>query len=116
MALKGKGKRALQAAADDRTPIVGHGSLAARFVQSTPYGGWGMLDRGSAELLDQVIRDSGQVFVVWSYDTPIGWWAKGQAGNGWHVPDVKYSVTTTNHQNVLATAIAHPGFYSGTRW
>ncbi len=113
MALKAKGKRALQAAVDHHEVINGHGSLAARWVQSTPYGGWGMLPRYEAECLERCIKRNGQVFVVWSYDTPIGWvWADGV----WHVPDVKYSVTTTNHQNVLRVAVANPGFYAGCRW
>lgn len=112
MALKAKGKRALQAAADCFDPIIGHNSLAARFVQSRPYGGWGMLPQAEVEILERSL-ERGQVFVVWSYDTPIGWWANGA---GWHMPDVKYSVTTTNHQNVLATAIANRGFYAGCRW
>jgi hypothetical protein len=112
MALKAKGKRALQAAADDCVPIIGHASLAARFVQATPYGGWGMLPRVEADILERSIKRCGQVFVVWSYDTPIGW----RDDMGWRVPDVKYSCTTTNHQNVLAVAFANRGFYSGARW
>ncbi len=111
MALKAKGKRALQAAADHRDPITGHGSLSARFVQSRPYGGWGMLPQAEVEILERSL-ERGQVFVVWSYDTPIGW----RDHMGWRVPDVKYSVTTTNHQNVLRVAVAHPGFYAGCRW
>lgn len=37
------------------------------------------------------------VFVVYSYETPIGWCV----GNQWVIPPVKYSVTTTKHQNKL---------------
>lgn len=35
-------------------------------------------------------------YVVYSYDTPIAWAANGE----WTVPPVKYSPTTTKHQNI----------------
>lgn len=111
MALKAKGKQMIQRAADDCAPIIGHNSLAARFVQSRPYGGWGMLPEDEAAILERSL-ERGQVFVVWSYDTPIGW----RDHMGWRVPDVKYSVTTTNHQNVLSVAFANRGFYASARW
>lgn len=34
-------------------------------------------------------------YVVYSYATPIAWHVPGE---GWTVPDVKYSVTTSRHQ------------------
>lgn len=112
MALKGKGRRAIQAAVDSFKPIIGHGSLAARFVQDRPYGGWGMLPQAEAEILERSIKRCGQVFVVWSYDTPIGW----RDDMGWRVPDVRYSVTTSSHQSVVRAAVDNPGFYSNARW
>lgn len=36
-------------------------------------------------------------FVVHSYSTPIAWFAKGS----WHVPNVKYSPTTSRHLSSL---------------
>jgi hypothetical protein len=58
-------------------------------------------------------------YVVYSYQTPIGWHTTEGV---WTVPDTRYSVTTTNHQRTLRTAIDNPGFYgmlhehvSGTR-
>ena len=36
-------------------------------------------------------------YVVRSYDTPIAWFAHGQ----WHVPNVKYSPTTSRHLSAL---------------
>lgn len=38
------------------------------------------------------------IFVVWSYATPIGWWSRKW---GWEAPRVKYSPTTTRHQSVM---------------
>jgi len=42
-------------------------------------------------------------YIVLSYDTPIAWWYRGE---GWTVPDVKYSPTTSKHQNIVRRAIA----------
>lgn len=50
----------------------------------------------------------GSVYVVYSYQTPIAW----TFGDGWTVPPVKYSVTTTGHQNVIKVEIDHPGHYA----
>lgn len=40
-------------------------------------------------------------YVVYSYDTPIAW--VDRAGNH-HVPDVRYSVTTSRHQSKVRKA------------
>jgi hypothetical protein len=37
-------------------------------------------------------------FVVWSYDTPIGWVRKDGKRT---VPDVRYSLTTSKHQGIV---------------
>lgn len=48
-------------------------------------------------------------YVVYSYGTPIAWHLRGdyaaEAGYTWIVPDVKYSVTTTAHQNKIRTCL-----------
>lgn len=41
-------------------------------------------------------------YVVYSYRTPIAWVSKD---GEWVVPDVKYSATTTNHQNIVRVAV-----------
>jgi hypothetical protein len=52
-----------------------------------------------------VLRDSLVDYIVWDYDTPIAW---HEAGNpDWIIPPVKYSKTTTRHQNLMRTACAH---------
>lgn len=42
-------------------------------------------------------------YVVYSYYTPIAWHTET---NGWTIPDNSYSVTTTNHQNLVRRAVA----------
>lgn len=41
-------------------------------------------------------------YVVYSYGTPIAWHNE----DGWHMPDVKYSVTTSRHQSRIRTALS----------
>lgn len=43
-------------------------------------------------------------YVVWSYRTPIAWF--DHIRQTWVTPDVRYSVTTTNHQSIVRQAIA----------
>jgi hypothetical protein len=41
-------------------------------------------------------------FIVYSYNTPIAW----HSDKGWFIPEVKYSVTTSKHQNYVRRAVA----------
>lgn len=67
-------------------------------------GGWpnplrylGYLPKGFHESLSRAD------YVVYSYSTPIGWHVPGE---GWHVPEVTYSTTTSSrHQPVLRSAV-----------
>lgn len=56
----------------------------------------------------KVLRDDQPEYVVWSYGTPIAWHVPND-GDGdderWVIPDVKYSQTTTRHQNLVRTAL-----------
>ena len=45
----------------------------------------------------------GQVYVVFSYATPIGWFDYRRAT--WVMPRVRYSATTSRHQGLLRRAI-----------
>jgi hypothetical protein len=68
----------------------------------TPYDGriqWsGQLPQ---EFRDQLALDRPD-FIVYSYATPIAW----HSDKGWFIPEVKYSVTTSKHQNYVRRAIA----------
>lgn len=115
MALKAKGKRAIQAAVDTRRSFR-HETLSARWVNDVHLCEWGQLPAAHMKALAEEIDACGSVFVIFSYDTPIAWKACRPIIREWCVPDVKYSVTTTNHQNVVRTAVDNPGFYSNARW
>lgn len=51
----------------------------------------------------QIYESPGLVYVVYSYQTPIAWvTSDGKT----HIPDVKYSVTTTKHQHIARKALS----------
>lgn len=64
-------------------------------------------------LLPQFVIDACKshkvAFMVYDYDTPIAWLAAPATTNNqyvWVVPNVKYSTTTSRHQNTLRKALA----------
>jgi hypothetical protein len=52
------------------------------------------------ELSKAITLSSGPVFVVYSYQTPIAWYANGE----WTIPDVSYSQTTARQQSMVKFA------------
>jgi hypothetical protein len=53
----------------------------------------------------RVSREYGrEMFVVYSYVTPIGW----AVGDNVTIPDVKYSVTTSRHQSIARHGLTSP--------
>lgn len=64
--------------------------------------------RGATGMLPREHRESfAQAdYAVYSYATPIAWHIDGQ---GWIVPDTKYSVTTTRQQSQLRMAFHYAG-------
>jgi hypothetical protein len=59
------------------------------------------LGRLPQEFRDQLKLDQPD-FIVYSYGTPIAW----HCDKGWFIPDTKYSVTTSKHQNYVRRAVA----------
>lgn len=70
----------------------------------------------------QLVADSPQVdYIVWSYGTPVAWHVadpEADMANGyggfWEVPDVRYSVTTSKHQDKIRAAIAYANPWGGS--
>ena len=79
------------------------GSLTGKDVEVLPIGhrwfGFGWLPEWAKHELFKV----GRAFVVFSYETPIGWFDY-QRGT-WVVPVERYSATTGRHQSRLRQAI-----------
>ena len=42
-------------------------------------------------------------YIIYSYGTPIAWWS---TATGWFIPEYKYSVSTSKHQNYVRRAIS----------
>lgn len=110
MALRAKGKHAIQQFVDNGK-LFDHGNISGRKFDS-----WGEVPLG--RLKDKYDTNYNEfwanrpVHVLYSYRTPIAWQFQGD--RDWQVPEIYYSVTTTNHQNVARVAIDNPSFYTKT--
>jgi hypothetical protein len=51
---------------------------------------------------EQQLRLDQPDYIVYSYGTPIAW----HSNSGWFMPNCKYSVTTSKHQNYVRRAVA----------
>lgn len=51
---------------------------------------------------EQQLRLDKPFYIVYSYSTPIAWFSD----KGWFIPEVKYSQTTSKHQNYVRRAVA----------
>lgn len=106
MGLKIDTKRAIQDAVDDQKPFV-RGNLSGQFVREGVT--MGRLPEEYVKIFRQQ-QELGLVhFVIYSRLTPIAWVLYS---GSWIIPDVKYSVSTTNHQNVVRTAIDNFDYYN----
>ncbi|HEY6020997.1 MAG TPA: hypothetical protein VIY48_14165 [Candidatus Paceibacterota bacterium] len=126
MALRGAGKRAISHALSGKytgAPCLldfRHGNLKGKRESRMPT--TGQLSATFRLLLQQDLDKFGCLYVVYSYKTPIAWYPLPHPNQGldneckWTMPPVKYSVTTTQHQNVVAVEIANPGFYRNVEW
>lgn len=108
MAIKAPGKKAIQAAVDSLTEFK-QGNLRGSKVYDTA----GVLPDEYRTILEAGVALNHIDFVVYSYATPVAW---HYVGMNWYVPEVRYSQSTTNHQNVLRVAVANPGFYAEVKW
>lgn len=107
MAIRGKGKRAIQAFIDEGKEF-NHETLKGVKITDPRDIGQGDMP---AEPYKVMLEDE-PVAVVFSYRTPIAW----RGAYGWVIPDVYYSRTTQNHQSVVRVAVGNVGFYEGARY
>lgn len=113
MALRAYGKNAIQKFVDDGTEF-NHGSLKGKKFDS-----WYAVPLGRLSNHPDVANYNHffarrSVSVLYSYQTPIAWKFEGE--NDWFIPEIFYSVNTTNHQNVARMATTNPGYYTGKGW
>lgn len=97
MALQATGRAAIDTAVSARKDFR-HGN-----VRGAWYPSWAAVPRGQFDGTYDTGRVSvGMVYVVFSYQTPI---AMFSPISGWTMPNVRYSVTTTNHQATVRMAL-----------
>jgi|SRR6266436_4837829 len=82
------------------------GNISANWYVPGEYIQMGQLPLSLQKELSDINLDY-DVFVVFSYKTPIAWYFN----ENWTIPDVKYSVTTTHHQSLIRVEAHNPGFY-----
>ena len=92
-------------------------AVADRISQSTPFaagstrGGRHSLrgalgaHRGEGQLPTHISPPDNPDYTVYSRDTPIAWRSNQQGSDVWHVPNVNYSSSSTNHQNIVRRAL-----------
>lgn len=80
-----------------RTPFK-IASMSGRWVNEHN-SDWGCLDPGTKYKMQELLKDR-DLYVVYSYQTPIAY----AYDRTIHIPDIKYSVTTTNHQGIVYMA------------
>lgn len=64
---------------------------------------FGYLPREHSDALAERVLAGAVGYVVYSYGTPIAW--RDDAREEWIIPDVKYSSTTSRHQNIVKGAV-----------
>ena len=61
------------------------------------YPAYGMLPSTHISLLES----ENPSYIIYSYGTPIAWYGT----HGWHIPALKYSVSTSKHQSLVRRSI-----------
>lgn len=78
-------------------------ALSARTDRPGYYGSFGSLP----EDLIQLLEADRPAYIVFSYETPIAWYAVRDGADVLVVPDCKYSVTTSRHQSLVRRSVDH---------
>lgn len=109
MALKQAGRDAIARGIRDGKPFsAGKGKSVSG---ATYLRGTGRMPSGETERYLLERNSAGYVhYVIYSYATPIAFQVETPEGNAWIVPPFSYSVTTTNHQNVVRTSLHFAGW------
>lgn len=90
-----------------REPFTTSGALRGLWRGKGWYLGTGHLPQ---EWVDKLRAVNVDVYVVYSYDTPIAWY--DILSHDWTIPGVNYSPTTSKHQGNLSRVMA-PGTHRG---
>lgn len=80
-----------------RNDVEFNNDLASLRGRKQSYGAGRMTNPERRAFLESAVS-----YVIYSYETPIAWRTQDGA---WHVPDTRYSVTTSKHQGKVRTAL-----------
>lgn len=84
--------RTVHAFVERRVPFDCNGTLTGKKTDA----GTGQLPDGWRQTFRNAVN-AADFFAVYSYATPIAWFANGE----WTTPEVKYSPTTSRHMSAL---------------
>lgn len=101
MALGRLSRKALQTGVDNLSDFDA-GNLIGKHRARGEKVDLGRMPKKEAHGIDKAI------YVIYSYGTPIAW---ALSKDTWIIPTTKFSVTTTQHQSLVKTAVDNPGFY-----
>lgn len=73
-------------------------NMSGRWATGVMYGDLNADERETLVQHITDVTDEQEVYIVYSYSTPIAWWTEA---HGWHVVKQKFSVTTSKHQSRL---------------
>jgi hypothetical protein len=97
MAFSQKNRIKVALAIHNREPFK-HASMRGEWI-SQGQGWYGQLPQETVNTMRELLKDR-DLYVIYSYATPIGYaWDREI-----HIPDHRYSVTTTHHQSIVRLA------------
>jgi hypothetical protein len=101
---------------EERRPFHVGKYMIGQWVSSADYlnVSKGRLPHGTYTLALMNDIKASDCYVVFSYQTPIGWVRTD--GGKWRIPPVTYSVSTARHQNIVKLAARHDGILKEEEW
>lgn len=90
----------------DRKQNFDRGNVSGKWVNKDRYrsGSVGMLPSEFAKVLNEHSM-LGDLFVIYSYSTPMAWYLLNEGASKWYYPNTRYSVSTTQHQGAIRYAL-----------
>ena len=85
----------------NKTNFIGSsfmGQVQAPDYSPNDFRTYGQLDNNHILILEKEKPD----YIVYSYSTPIAWYGT----NGWNLPSIRYSQSTSRHQSLVRRAIS----------
>ena len=86
--------------------VNGHEGFKLGNISASVYGEGKYAPKGRLpDYIADQLNARNSVYVVYSYQTPIGWCNYNAINANWFIRSVRYSNSTTHHQHVLEVAV-----------